>query len=164
MGGRSPLSTDNSIIPQLDGNISNISILSQSDNYSQYSEYNCNDNQSELSENSNISSTIYDGEQIPVYISQYRKGLYSHPSIPPPWYEEYMPSTVNKSNKDNIIFIPRDNRLVTSESLPVISVSNLRSLAPKIRNFRTDLIEREISVSLISEIWEKVGCKNKCMK
>ena len=48
---------------------------------------------------------------------------------------------------------------MTSESLPVISVSKLSSLAPKIRNFRTDLIEREITVSLISEIWEKVGCK-----
>ena len=35
----------------------------------------------------------------------------------------------------------------------------MRSLAPKRNNYKIDILEREISVSLISEIWEKVGCR-----
>ena len=31
---------------------------------------------------------------------------------------------------------------------------------PKINNFKNDLLERDISVALISEIWEKKGNKN----
>ena len=79
-------------------------------------------------------------------------------SDPPPWYEEHIPNRAG-SKKDNIITISRDNRQVIGESLPIISVSNLRSLGPKLNNYKTDLIEREISVSLICEVWEKVGCR-----
>ena len=49
--------------------------------------------------------------------------------------------------------------MVLSETLPIISVSNLRSFRPKVDNFKTDLFEREISLALLSEIWEKVNCK-----
>ena len=79
-------------------------------------------------------------------------------SDPPPWYEEHIPNRAG-SKKDNIITISRDNRQVIGESLPIISVSNLRSLGPKLNNYKTDLIEREISVSLICEVWEVVGCR-----
>ena len=82
-------------------------------------------------------------------------------SDPPPWYEKYTPSTnkIFKHNKNNLVTVTINNRLVIGESLPVISVSNMRSLGPKLESLKTDIIEREISVALISEIWEKVGCK-----
>jgi hypothetical protein len=49
--------------------------------------------------------------------------------------------------------------VVIGESLPIISVSNLRSLTPKLNNFKIDMIEREIGVALLSEVWEKATCK-----
>ena len=49
--------------------------------------------------------------------------------------------------------------MVVGESLPIISVSNMRSLTPKLNNFKNDMIEREISVALLSEVWEKKSCK-----
>ena len=45
-------------------------------------------------------------------------------------------------------------------SLPIISVSNLRSLPPKLNSFKNDLLEREISLALLSEVWEKATCKS----
>ena len=82
-------------------------------------------------------------------------------SNPPPWYEEQIPTSAanKKQNKDNLVKVSRDNRQVMGESLPVIAVSNMRSLRPKLNSYKTDLIEREISVSLICEVWEKVGCR-----
>ena len=64
-----------------------------------------------------------------------------------------------KQSKVNRITIRRDNRLLVGESLPIISVSNMRSLTPKINNFKNDLLEREISLVLLSEVWEKANCK-----
>ena len=85
---------------------------------------------------------------------------YSEPQVPPPWYDEYHPRVTNqKQSKKNRITIRRDNRLVVGESLPIISVSNLRSLIPKISNFKNDLLDRDISVALLSEVWEKASCK-----
>jgi hypothetical protein len=79
---------------------------------------------------------------------------------PPAWYDEYVPRVMNiKQSKANIITVRRDNRLVIGESLPIISVSNLRSLTPKLNNFKIDMIEREIGVALLSEVWEKATCK-----
>ena len=79
---------------------------------------------------------------------------------PPAWYEEYRYRAPDPSqSKVNRITIKRDNRLVIGESLPIIAVSNLRSLTPKLNNFKDDLIEREISVALLSEVWEKTSCK-----
>ena len=79
---------------------------------------------------------------------------------PPAWYEEYSYRAPDPSHsKVNRITIKRDNRLVIGESLPIIAVSNLRSLTPKLNNFKDDLIEREISVALLSEVWEKTSCK-----
>ena len=43
--------------------------------------------------------------------------------------------------------------------MPIISVSNCRSLPPKLYNFKNDMIQRDISVSLCSEVWEKANCK-----
>ena len=79
---------------------------------------------------------------------------------PPVWFEEHTPRKVcQNESKFNRITIRRNNKLSSSSSLPTFSVSNVRSLIPKIKNFKTDLIEREISLSLISEVWEKQNCK-----
>ena len=54
--------------------------------------------------------------------------------------------------------IKRDNKLFKTGSLPIVAVSNLRSLMPKVKNFTRDIQEREIGCALLSEVWEK---KNK---
>ena len=43
--------------------------------------------------------------------------------------------------------------------MPIIAVSNLRSLIPKIRNFAQDIHEREIGVGLLTEVWQKTDKK-----
>ena len=39
--------------------------------------------------------------------------------------------------------------------LPVVTVSNMRSLFPKVWKHTTDMLERQVDVSLCCEIWEK---------
>ena len=81
-------------------------------------------------------------------------------TTPPPWYEEYIPRRVDKKqSKLNRKTIKRDNRVAECETLPIISVSNVRSLMPKIKNFKIDMQERDVSLALLSEIWEKSDCK-----
>ena len=46
-----------------------------------------------------------------------------------------------------------------TESLPILSVSNLRSLWPKLNSFKDDMILRDISCAMLSEVWEKANCK-----
>ena len=58
----------------------------------------------------------------------------------PSWYEPHHDiqecrTTVRRK-------IHRDNKLIESINLPIISVSNLRSLIPKINNFKEDMLER----------------------
>ena len=50
------------------------------------------------------------------------------------------------------------------QALPKISVYNARSLFPKLESFTTDLIEREIDVSFVSEIWEQTSNKKHASK
>ena len=143
------------LIDQLDGNASCDSSSVLSEPYCPCCE--------EMSE-SGISSYDQDydedqgGHAIPVLgtLPQYDV-VYSDP---PAWYDEYKPRIYNKSqSKLNRITIKRDNRLEVGESLPIIAVSNLRSLTPKLYNFKNVMIEREISVALLSEVWEKANCK-----
>ena len=159
MGGGSPLSerkniSDNSDhIPQLDGNIS---IDSQSNISSIFSDIQCNccveESESEDFENS---------EKIPVHVTQYddQEKIFNHYD-PPPWYDSYEPRKVNNyESKYNRKVIKRDKKYLWGVSLPIISVSNVRSLIPKIENFKNDILERNISLSILSEVWEKADCK-----
>ena len=78
----------------------------------------------------------------------------------PVWYEEYRAPVHEKNgSKPNLAPVNRDNRRVVGLSLPIISVSNCRSLSPKLYNFKNDIIQRGISVSMCSEVWEKAHCK-----
>ena len=148
----------NQFIDQLDGNMSiDSSLLSEP-------ECPCCEVQSDCARSTSCDSDYdqdYDedtGHPIPVLGSLPRmSSLYSDPSA---WYDEYTPRVINKEqSRGNRITICRDNRLVMGESLPIMSVSNLRSLAPKFNNFKNDMIEREISLAMLSEVWEKAGCK-----
>ena len=81
-------------------------------------------------------------------------------STPPPWYDEYTPGVIDpRQSKKNRKTIRRDNRLLKSESLPILSVSNLRSFWPKQNNFIQDMKMRDISCAMLSEVWEKSNCK-----
>ena len=50
--------------------------------------------------------------------------------------------------------IKRNNKILQAVSLPKMSSYNMRSLMPKIQNFGTDMLERNCSLSFLSEIWE----------
>ena len=79
---------------------------------------------------------------------------------PPPWYDEHEPGVINnQQSKKNRVTIRRDNRLLMTESLPVVSVSNLRSLWPKLNSFVDDMKLRDISCSMLSEVWQKANSK-----
>ena len=49
----------------------------------------------------------------------------------------------------------RVNNASVAHHLPVVTVCNLRSLFPKIGNFKIDLFERQVDVSLCCEVWQK---------
>ena len=138
-------------IPQLDGNISLLSDSSHNQSFCR-----CCQGQPDIGADSDCDQDQDNGQPIPVVCDLPPTSVFSNP---PPWYEEHIPTTSKKQNKDNIVRVSRDNRQVMGESLPVIAVSNMRSLRPKLNSYKTDLIEREIAVSLICEVWEKVGCR-----
>ena len=142
-----------SVILQLDGNIScDSSIISESqcsccDRISRWDNSSISDHESEIL-----------GLPIPV-VMNFSKGDSTDRLSSPPWYEEYNPWWPDPwQSKLNRKTIKRDNRVAKSEFLPTISVSNMRSLGPKVKNFRIDMIEREISAALLSEVWEKASC------
>ena len=90
---------------------------------------------------------------IPVVINNFR----SQDENPPAWFDAHFTNfgkrcPVRKTTR-------RDNRLIKSTLLPIIAVSNLRSLIPKIRNFAQDIHEREIGVGLLTEVWQKTDKK-----
>ena len=75
---------------------------------------------------------------------------------PPVWHEPYVQREDRVPTRKTV---KRNSKLFQCLSLPIIAVSNLRSLLPKINNFKTDVLEREIGLSLLSEIWEVKGKK-----
>ena len=122
-------------LPQLDGNLSVL--------------------ESEICDFSDTLSEIDDGLPIPI-IQPFIQGVYCDP---PAWYEQYRPTIRHNTAKMNNITVKRSNKQLGGISLPTVSVSNLRSLGPKLYSFKNDLIQREISVALCSEVWEKTNSK-----
>ena len=55
---------------------------------------------------------------------------------------------------------PKCKRLVAAAHLPAVACYNMRSIFPKIRNVRADMLERGISVGFFSEVWEKAEKKS----
>ena len=72
------------------------------------------------------------------------------------WYEQYTQRTQCVPVRQTV---RRNSKLLQCLSLPIISVSNLRSLLPKVNNFKNDILEREIGLALLSEIWQVKGKK-----
>jgi hypothetical protein len=153
---KQPDGIENQKIPQFDGNIS-------SETSSFTSEINCTCCDSMADSATSDSDSDYDLEDvpsIPVRISQHDQVQVSKLTNPPPWYEHYTPRVINPTeSKSNRKTIRRDNRLMMSQSLPILSVSNLRSLWPKLNNFKIDMAERSIGAAMLSEVWEKTNCK-----
>ena len=79
------------------------------------------------------------------------------PPSPPPWHENYShrPRDLPTTRQT----IRRDNRLLTSASLPVFSAPNCRSIFPKIRNILEDMRLRGVTCLLGSESWEQESSK-----
>ena len=70
----------------------------------------------------------------------------------------------NSAGGNRPTFVRIANRRQTKKAsvahhLPVVTVCNLRSLFPKIKNFKNDIFERQIDVSLCCEVWEKAESK-----
>ena len=75
----------------------------------------------------------------------------------PPWYDHYQRSSEKRRPERKTL--RRNNKLMKSNNLPIIAVSNLRSLMPKIKSFTDDIHERQIGCALLSEVWEKTTKK-----
>ena len=54
-----------------------------------------------------------------------------------------------------LTILSRDPRIQSSFHLPTIGVTNYRSLAPKVKNVTTDILERELDIVLSSETWQQ---------
>ena len=72
---------------------------------------------------------------------------------PPSWHEPYLPH--DEYRPPVLTRIVTNNRVADSAELPTVSVTNIRSLGPKIRNFTEDILLRDITACLVSETWEK---------
>ena len=70
--------------------------------------------------------------------------------------------TLNES-ENNFCQIPgniRIDNITRASNLPVIATYNCRSLFPKLNNMKNDIIEREIDLGFLVEIWEKSEKRN----
>ena len=57
--------------------------------------------------------------------------------------------------------VHRNEKMMTSSTMPVFSVANTRSLLPKLYSFIEKIENEQIDICLISEVWEKTGNKNR---
>ena len=78
------------------------------------------------------------------------------PEDTPSWYDPFateprLPSVKRRIN--------RFSRHKVGMFLPSVSTCNILSLMPKVNNFTTDMLERDIDVVFLSEIWEKTESK-----
>jgi hypothetical protein len=71
----------------------------------------------------------------------------------PPWYDPYV--NENTERISCLRKITANNRVAESAQLPTVAATNMRSILPKLRNFAEDMLQRQITVSLLSETWEK---------
>ena len=75
----------------------------------------------------------------------------------PSWFEPHQKRINNLKPVRKTI--SRNSNLEVCNTLPIISVSNMRSQIPKVQNFTEDMLQRDISVALLSEVWEKKNSK-----
>ena len=64
-------------------------------------------------------------------------------------------SVNSESSPTNNPTCVRPDKITSALSMPVVATYNMRSLFPKIGNLKTDILERNIQVAFLCEIWEK---------
>ena len=74
------------------------------------------------------------------------------------------PKVVLERGKMCLKRIRRDNRAIQALSLPKIVNYNVRSLMPKIGNFSLDMKERDLDISFLTEVWQKLENKKHQLK
>ena len=84
------------------------------------------------------------GDLIPVMISKARTHQATQRDAP----------TVRKN-------ISTNSKIQASATLPVVAVANVRSILPKLNSLIEKIENEEIDVSLVVEVWEKMGKKNR---
>ena len=64
---------------------------------------------------------------------------------------------IQREHRERVLKVINVMKARTEESslLPIIGVTNFRSLSKKINNVKIDIIEREIGITLCSETWQK---------
>ena len=77
----------------------------------------------------------------------------------PPWFEPYVKDMGERAAV--LRRIHANNRVAESAELPTLAATNTRSILPKVRNFAEDMLQRQITVSLISETWEQASGNKK---
>ena len=82
---------------------------------------------------------------------------------------EQLDGNISISESDNLAVtsaprIAPVGRATHAQYLPTIAAYNVRSFFPKINGVKTDLIEREISLSFFSEVWQKKESKTHLLK
>ena len=102
-------------------------------------------------------SSRRESQQIQVITNVLRTPRPPLPTSPPPWFEEYTPRPKEIPTFRHTV--RRDNRLLTSSTLPVFSAPNCRSIGPKLNNIIEDMRMRGITCLLASETWEKSSNK-----
>ena len=65
----------------------------------------------------------------------------------------------NNVRQNARVTIRHDNKVLAAAFLPKVSCYNMRSLMPKVYSFASDMEDRDVSVALLTEIWEKVENK-----
>ena len=93
---------------------------------------------------------------IPVVVNIFKNNVHTFPA--PSWYEPTVRHYKSRSPVRKTI--KRDNRIAKSVHLPVLAVSNLCLLMPKLNNFIEDMHQREVGVALLSEVWQKAEKRN----
>ena len=161
----SPLYTRKNVrvIPQLDGNNSNLSSL-------------CSDYSLNQSCISSLSSSTYvsdDNSMEKSWFSQVSEGgtAQKHVSCEVesenliPVVTGYRPyrETINRQPAVRVV-IRRENKCLQALSLPVILSYNMRSIWGKLNSFATDMQEREGEISFLCEVWEKSESKKHKMR
>ena len=137
-----------SLIPALDGvfdiscSFSSDSGSDQSPSFSKSSWLSCPGESSWYSQPDppNLSEDLPTNEHIPVYTSNRASS----------------PSWTNLKRRQHFYStIRRNNKAVAALSLPTVTVYNMRSIWSKLDCMATDMMERSVDLSMLSEVWEK---------
>ena len=142
-------------ISQLDGNFSVASSLSGDSSISSNADNSFNDvfdDQSTSDSNHDHSINDYDTQ------SEYSQNSEDSEISRPAWYDE--PNHDRTRLPSVLIPANRKSRAAIGVNLPVFSVCNMRSLMPKVNSFADDVLERDIDLAFLGEIWEKIGDKS----